>query len=586
MLVAIRDIGRWSIRHGRAEVDVRDGSKIVFLKFSENCRYMGAEVEDFIPPKATKYLYEPGQSKGNRPSPVAQITSPGKTLKKKIVAWIKKGLEYAEKDHKDLIEKLLESFQKVEEETKLDIEERLDSIYSGIPKNKRSPVYLGIKIEDRYIGQLEPFKTIAKKMKSEKLSEISASQKVCSVCGEIKEFITGDNSDIYRFYTIDKPGFIIGGFLKPLAWRNYPLCIECREELKAGRAFTEKYLKQKFVDRVEYFTIPKLMVPAEETLGEILEIFSELPQNVFLKERIVNRLTEDEQEILEIISEKSDVLTLNFLFFEKSGGSSSAEKILHLIEDVFPSRLREIFNAKKAVDTLFSRSFTFYDLRVFFSKSDEDKRNYDLDRYFLEIINSIFKGIKVDLSFIMKFLMLKLRKNFIKARENPQDMSFHETVTQAIMSLMFLQQLNLIDFKEEAVMEQGGIFDSLFEKYGKALNSPEKRGLFLLGTLTQMLLNVQYAKRDSAPFMKKLKGLKMERSDILRLMPEVRAKLEEYESFDKGKQQVAEEATKMLLQSDDKWNLSVDEINFYFCAGMNLSKEVANIVYQKSNEEV
>ncbi len=586
MLVAIRDIGLWSIKNNKAEVDVREGSKIIFLEFTEDSKYLGAEIEDFVPSKATKYLYEPGQSKGNRPSPVAQITSSDKTLKKKILAWIKKGIDYANEQHKDSIENLFQSLQKVEKEAISDIEERLDSIYSGIPKNKRPPVFLGIKIDDRYIGELEPFKTIARKMKSEKISEISASQKVCSVCGEIKEFVTGDNSDIYRFYTIDKPGFIIGGFLKPLAWRNYPLCIECREELKAGRAFTEKYLKQRFVDRLEYFTIPKLMVPEEEVFGEILEIFSELPQKISFKERIVNRLTEDEQEILEIISEKSDVLTLNFLFFEKSGGSTSAEKILYLIEDVFPSRLREIFNAKKAVDTLFSRSFTFYDLRVFFSKSDEDKRNYDLDRYFLEIINSIFRGIKVDLSFIMKFLMLKLRKNFLKAGENPNDRSLHETITQAIRSLMFLQQLNLIDFKEEAVMEQGGIFDSLFEKFGKALNSPEKRGLFFLGALTQMLLNVQYAKRNSAPFMKKLKGLKMERSDILRLMPEVRAKLEEYESFDKGKQLVAEEATKMLLQTGDKWNLSVDEINFYFCAGMNLSKEIANIVYQKSNEEV
>jgi len=97
MLTALRDIGRWSIKNNRAEVDVREGSKIVFLNFTNDCCYEGVDIEDFVPSKAAKYLYEPGQSKGNRPSPFAQITAPDKTLKKKIVAWIKKGLEYNKK---------------------------------------------------------------------------------------------------------------------------------------------------------------------------------------------------------------------------------------------------------------------------------------------------------------------------------------------------------------------------------------------------------------------------------------------------------------------------------------------------------
>lgn len=584
MLEAVKEIGHWSLEKNKVEVDIKAGSRVIFLKFDDDYNYEGTDIEDFAPSKTEKYLYEPGQSKGNRPSPIAQITVPNKTLRKKTAAWLKKGLEYAGKD-KDLLERLHDSLREFEERIILDVEEGINSIYSGISKNKRPPVFLGIKIGNRYIGECKTFKTIARKMKSEKLLEISAPERTCSICGQVKEFVTGDNSDIYRFYTIDKPGFIAGGFVKPLAWRNYPLCIECREELKAGRMFIEKYLKQKFVDRLEYFIIPKLMVPNKETFGEILEIFSELPHNISLKERIVNRLTEDEMEMLEIISEKSDVLTLNFLFFERSGGSSSAERILQLIEDVFPSRLQNILYAKKAVDEFFGRNFTFRDLRVFFNKSDEDKRDYDLDRYFLEIVNRIFKGLKVDTSFIIKFLMQKIKRNFLKAGENPWDKNYHGTINQAIRSLMFLQQLNLTDFNEEVIMVQGGIFDSLFKKFGKALNSPEKRGLFLLGALTQMLLNKQYSVRRSTPFKKKLKGLKMGKADIVKLMSEARVKLEEYNAFDKGKQLIAEEISKMFLQTDDKWNLSVDEINFYFCAGMNLSKDVANIVDQNSEEE-
>ena len=133
---------------------------------------------------------------------------------------------------------------------------------------------------------------------------------------------------------------------------------------------------------------------------------------------------------------------------------------------------------------------------------------------------------------------------------------------------------------------QQSTFESIFIKYGKSLNTPQKRGIFLLGVLTQMLLNKQYSERNSKPpFMKKLKSLKMDERDIKALLPEVQNKLEEYESFDKGKRIIAQEASKYLLEAGDGWKISVDEINFYFACGMNLSEEIANVVYSKQEEK-
>ena len=64
-------------------------------------------------------------------------------------------------------------------------------------------------------------------------------------------------------------------------------------------------------------------------------------------------------------------------------------------------------------------------------------------------------------------------------------------------------------------------------------------------------------------------------------MPEVQNKLEEYDSFDTGKRAIASEASKYLLEAGDGWKMSVNEINFHFACGMNLTDDIAKVVYPK-----
>ena len=44
------------------------------------------------------------------------------------------------------------------------------------------------------------------------------------------------------------------------------------------------------------------------------------------------------------------------------------------------------------------------------------------------------------------------------------------------------------------------VFDEMFHKYGLTFETPLKRGLFLLGSLTELLLRKQYRDRESKPF--------------------------------------------------------------------------------------
>ena len=127
-------------------------------------------------------------------------------------------------------------------------------------------------------------------------------------------------------------------------------------------------------------------------------------------------------------------------------------------------------------------------------------------------------------------------------------------------------------------------FNNIFEVFGKQLNTNEKRAIFLLGSMTQILLEVQQKKRNSKPFLKQLMGLKMDEQSIKGLLPKVINKFIEYDAYTKPRQELAEEISSLFLQANEKWKLSIDEINFYFVCGMSLASKVKEVLYEK--EEV
>ncbi len=603
MLSAIREIGRWQINKSvKSELDVlikepkfRIGGKIVFIKIDiDKNRFGEVDLEEYDSAKFQRYLFRGGVSQGPNPTPVANIPSAKKgkseeetqenlesqirkTFEGKIEKWFDKHSISSKEEGN-----LLESIRKIlsDSDTKDKIMQAIQDCIKDLDKKEGKLLTIKIKENNKwkYIGDFEVFRKSLKEIETQKTVGISASDKDCSICGMRKALVSGDTA-VFKFYTIDKPGFIIGGFNETLAWRNFPVCPECKLELEEGRKFIENNLVYGFYG-LRYILIPKLLLGGVDAKANPIYILSDSNKIVSLKARVKKRITSDENEILEYLSDEKDILTLNFLFLQKQ---QSAERILLLIEDVFPSRIRNIFEAKDYVDELFNndsdKGFTFGNIRTFFSKSSEGKRENDLNKYFLEIVDSIFKGRRLDFLFLLKFYMAAIRKEFIK------DKYFIPRVKDALMNTIFFQYLGLISLEEVKDMEEG-IFEEVFKKYGSTFSSPVRRGLFLIGALTQMLLNKQAKERGAKPFMKKLKGLKMDEQDIKALLPAIQNKFEEYNSFGKGKRLVAEEAYNYLFTSGDNWRLSVDEINFYFAGGMNLIRKIKDIIYAKGEKDV
>jgi len=597
MLSAIKEIGKWQRnKYGKDDLNTlirepkfKKGGYVVFIKVDvDKNAFDGVEKEDYDSAKVQRYLFRGGVSQGPNPTPVANIPNVKKgkseeesrknlesqirkTFEGKIRKWFEK---YSSKEKEDFFEKI----KKILSENEDKIIEAIQNCLKNIDKKEGKLLTIKIKQNNewKYIGDFEEFKKSLKEIENQKTISISASDKNCSICGMQKTLVSGDSS-VFKFYTIDKPGFITGGFDENIAWKNFPVCPDCKLELEEGRKFIENNLVFEFYG-LRYFLIPKLLLSSMDVKTEIIDILLDSKRIVSLKDRVKKRITSDNNEILGILADEKDVLTINFLFLRKE---QSAERILLLIEDVFPSRIKKIFDAKDYVDKVFNndsdKGFTFGAIRNFFYKSSEGKRESDLNKYFLEIIDNVFKGRSLDFDFLLKFYMATIRKEFIN------DGYFMPRVKDALMDTMFLENLGLISFEEEDMEEN--IFETVFEKFGKSFRSPIKRGVFLLGALTQLLLKKQWADRNAKPFMKYLKGLKLDEKDIKALLPKVQNKLEEYDSFDKGKRLIASEASKYLLEAGEGWKISTDEINFYFACGMNLVDDIVGIVYPKTNEK-
>jgi len=152
-----------------------------------------------------------------------------------------------------------------------------------------------------------------------------------------------------------------------------------------------------------------------------------------------------------------------------------------------------------------------------------------------------------------------------------------------LMNVLFFAELKILKTGEENFVPSK-LFEDIFELYGPHLDRPEKKALFLLGALTQMLLKKQQNERNSQPFLKQLKGLKMKEKDFLGLLPKVQDKLQQYNALDPKKKVLAEEISDFFLRAGTGWKLSVDEMNFCFVSGMNLVHHIENILYGNKHE--
>lgn len=599
MIEAIRNIGEYALEKEGKSIDNpleilidnpanKNTKNILFILLDEEngeFKYRGIEIEEYSENKLENYLYKKGAPRGTDITPTVMITAPEKTFNNKILNWFKN--YNSDKNNKnEMLQNIYLTIKENKEKILQDLKEK-----SNIENN-----IISFKINGKYMGYFEIFRDILVKSASEnfykKYGKVSKSEnKLCSICKKKRDEVYGF-VNTFNFYVVDKRGSISSGFRQEDAWKNYPVCLNCALNLEEGKKYLKDNLNFSFYG-FRYLLIPKFIKGVRKDIQKDIFKKIELQKDPRFGKKEIKLLTSDENEILKLMSDQENFLNNNFLFYSAPKGFNGAVfNILLYIEDILPSRLKQLFEAKEVVDQeeIFQNceidiyqnrkkigigplEFNFGILRTFLPRISN---NRTFNKYFLDITNKIFTNKSVEYDFLLNFIVKKIRDDFIQNYPTKID------TLKAFMLLIYLKELKILKLKEEVKMEKEDLFTQVseekerkkkvelfFNKFSNFFNINVKKAIFLEGVLTQYLLNIQYQERKAAPFRIKLKGLKLDEKQIKKLLPEIQNKLEEY-----GKNyyhDLESIISNYFVSSGNDWNISNDEISFYFVLGMNLS---------------
>lgn len=94
----------------------------------------------------------------------------------------------------------------------------------------------------------------------------------------------------------------------------------------------------------------------------------------------------------------------------------------------------------------------------------------------------------------------------------------------------------------------------------------------MIGYLCKKLLNIQAVNENGRkPFMNNLKGLNINKRDLIRLLPKIQGKLQEYKREYYNEE--LEVASQLLIESNSLEDLANLDIPLYFSMGMNIERK-------------
>ncbi|MGC9123492.1 MAG: TIGR02556 family CRISPR-associated protein [Thermoplasmata archaeon] len=583
---------------------LRNSKKVLLITFNicgDSINYLKIDVEDYDNDKAIRYLYSPGDPNGTDLTPTSIITEPEKTFKNKILKWF---INYEERD-KEFIGKISREIQNKKDKILEDLLEK----YKELTEKERKNPLLTIKFKensvDKYLYDFKIFRDILiesakNRYKSRKSMGESKGEGTCYLCGQNKEVFGFVLPALgLSFSTADKEGFI-GGFKKENRWKEIPICENCASILAVGKKFMDENLSFKFLE-YNYFVIPSVILGSNEK--DILDEFKK-QVNYNKGKEYHQGLVSDEDYISDYVSEKSNAIRLIFIFYTKKGGGKYLD-IIKMVEDVLPSQLKRIKENQKIVRNRYGEEVAkkifgknvYGDIVYLSLKNIIEKEEYsDRNNWYLSIGKNFFKDKKDFLYYISNILNNRpinrsfLISTFIKAirteYRNKQDYLFKLKSIQSLMIYELLIDMGIMggekmDEKKETVIGGMDPIEEFFDTKQKAFPNIQSKASFLVGALVNYLLWVQRSERDldygEEPFRSKLYGLNIDESKIKKIYREAVEKLAEY-----GRSTILQEYTaKYLCDAGYSWNLSKDEISYYFSLGLALG----HILYKKENLE-
>jgi CRISPR-associated protein Csh1 len=468
MIGAIQSLGKYSLREQDLDVDnLGDIVKILIedpasnesykkiLKIQVNLdkeQFSGIEIDEYDSAKLEKYLYRKGSPGGTDYSPTSRITDPERTYKRRTLKWFQN--EYPEAKLTTIEFNQLQQVRKILENNEEKIISELERIYSDVKREKQNAI-ITVELSQGNLktlpGDVDGFKKIfimnSMSTYYDKYNTTSkSSNNVCAVCGnqnEVYGFVS-----TYAFYTVDKPGMVPGGFNQSDAWKNYPVCEQCALILEQGKQWLEKYSSYNFYG-FDYLLIPKpIRGKHRDEVYESLKYYQEDGKKVRVTGKYGALLDATKEEILGILAEKENTFNCNMLIYS---ASKSEFKILRYIEGIYPSDLRRLFEAKYSVDKkplIKKTQIPFWENGKKSGEKDLEfnfgcfwyflrEKNENQSKYFLDVVNNVFKDKKINKQFLLNRIIQKIRENHVNGY------NIEEPVMRGFSCLLYLEYLGL-----------------------------------------------------------------------------------------------------------------------------------------------
>lgn len=556
----------------------------------------------------TKYLFRKGPPYGTSPTITYCITKPSKADKRTpgqcaVSVFQKKFLAYL-KEMAESVNPAISLFGKAAaaaiENRQEWITTRIVELAEQVAPTKESAILTLVSMSDdgerKYPHEVEPLRSYFIERADPGTKKRSALDSVgenglCSCCGEVNAQVFLAPPQTLGYFTIDKPGFITGGFNVDQAWRNFPLCAQCSLDIRRGHKATQAHLNFSLYG-TRYLLIPSFADWKGLAVRTVVK-------NMAAWRTVADASLQRDAELLfaHSLAREETISSLTYLFYRMK---NTRMEILCTIEGVLPSRLAEVANAADSAEKhpllshfgewanapkLSAITIDFRLIRDLYQPHTDSKKDPPCHD-FLRAVQRIVYGqpFEVDEFFdaAMAYLRQDLRAQQSQGKEPWLLFSAHRTLAAAL----WLAHLDLIsfaspsktkhqskgdamsDFPQLNAEDLNDRFDQFFQIFAGLFAGEAQRACYLMGVLCAQVLNEQRRRFDNRqPFFRNLKDLTLNEPELRGLLPKIKSKLVEYEidHFYWGLEQAIAER---FRRSGQPWKTTNSEINFFFTLGL------------------
>lgn len=592
----------------------KDNYEMVVVLFEKTIKddkpiisYKGVDLENVNKNNFLKYGYRKGSARGGDITFTTKFGDIDKKLNSLVDTQFNTLNEKLKKTNYSEEQTIFNKLQACFKEKLTLIKEDLTNIYNSFSKEAKLASGLTVAIESGaqriYLTDFQITKDIllssGSQNKSEKYSVKSeGSNQRCSICFQVRDKLHGFASP-FKYATVDKPGMVSGFFEQKNNWKNYPICTKCSLEFELGRSFITNELNGYFYGKA-YYMIPKTILSHDTNALE--KSLRMLQEHKFRSIKEGSQIKRSEERFGELIATEKNFFNLNLLFYEENP-TTKAIKIKLLLEEILPSRFRKLYVDIPAIvnaTPLYMKAFTVkkesYDLQFSFGIL---KTFFEEDFY--DLIQKVFLGQVLSAEVLFNKFMQVIRKNFAKMQSADGYVeSTYLTILKAHLTLQYFQHLGIINFNDNYILmenenteikEKKESFDltklKAFVLQNKGfLDEDYKVGIFSVGIIVRLLLNIQNRSLNNTPFEKKLRGYNLNANLLKNIYVETLSKLSQYQGFYAYGNLREFVDDYFVMNSHLLSKISNNELSFYFVAGLEFGNKFKTKKEQETLENI